>query len=220
MHARGCNLAICLSLMLSGCAISLPPIAVNQESQAKIFEKVATTIVAIPGPFIGEIGYSPSLFSHLVAKANGKEIVERYEIKDPATSVAEAIAKLLSEKFRIKSAGLSSKSPESDELHDLVASAPDTEIIVGVRTIDWGFNPFVTMSQGGGYRVVYRVRLRVVDAKRQQVLAQGYCDSVTRKKPGIMELDHLTNNDAELLKRELKDEAEFCSNELQKQILP
>jgi hypothetical protein len=78
-----------------------------------------------------------------------------------------------------------------------------------VRTINWMFAYFPTAWTR--YRVMYSARLRLIDVKRSQVIAEGSCSRIPEETPNAPTFDQLVADKAALLKRELAVAAEHCA---------
>ena len=69
------------------------------------------------------------------------------------------------------------------------------------------------------YLYEYSARMRLVDTKSGQVLAEGACSRVPEETKASPTYDEMLANNAERLKQELRSAAEFCVNEFRTKTL-
>ncbi len=159
--------------------------------------------------FLGGAGY-------LAMISDGKEIVAENNVDDPAIYIGEKLIADLSAKYGTK---LSAKSVTitGDDVQAISKTNSDIDLILEIRTIFWGFRYFPTTWNK--YRVVYSSRLRLIDVKGGKVLAEDSCSRDPDETPTAPTYDELLANNAERLKSELKEAADFCVADLKIKVL-
>jgi hypothetical protein len=101
-----------------------------------------------------------------------------------------------------------------------------TELIIDVKTFAWTIAAFNSplgpsgMYKPGGYSLMYRARLRLVDAINTNLLAQGDCVRMPENTSRVFSYEDLIEEGASGLKAEFRDAAQFCVAEFTKQIIP
>jgi len=90
-----------------------------------------------------------------------------------------SLTKTFEEKLQITTTGFLTTNIDTNDVNELVRHSADSDLILAIKTVDWSINPYV--SPGGGFRHLYRAQIRMIDTKSRQIVAQGYCDTWTRK---------------------------------------
>ena len=138
----------------------------------------------------------------------GNRLVSENGIEDPAGAIARSIAQQLKERYALTIASHTVQL-DTDELIPLAKTFPEADLLLDVRTINWLYGYFPTAWNR--YWIGYWARLRLIDVKRGQVLAEGMCG---RKAPeessNAQSEDQLLANSAQRLKSELANAAQFC----------
>ncbi len=148
--------------------------------------------------------------------SSGNEIIAKNNIEDPAVYVGEKLGVELSTKYGTR---VSSKSVSvnADDVRTISKNNADIDLLLDIRTINWSFNYFPTTWNK--YRVIYSARLRLIDIKGERVLAEGFCARVPDETPNSPTYDELLANNAQRLKKELRDAADFCVGEFKTKVL-
>lgn len=138
----------------------------------------------------------------------GNKIVRENNVDDPAFIVAEKISKILSERktLLLKEDKLNAQDKTPKEL---MVSGRD--LILDVYTTYWGFS---YLSSGWDkYRVLYSVKIHLLDSKNGKTLAEGFCSRVPKKVDNPPSYDELLEAGAKRLKEELNSSANSCADE-------
>jgi hypothetical protein len=148
--------------------------------------------------------------------SSGNEIVAKNNIEDPADYISEKLNTTLSAKYgsRVSSKSVSVKE---DDVQAISKNNPDIDLLLDIRTINWSFIYFPTTWNK--YRVIYSARLRLIDVKGKRVMAEGFCARVPDETPTSPTYDELLANNAERLKKELRNAADFCVAEFKSKVL-
>ena len=138
----------------------------------------------------------------------GNQLISEHGVADPAGAIAGALAQELSQRLALTLASHTVQL-DTDEVAPLAKTFPDADLLLDVRTINWLYGYFPTAWNR--YWVLYTARVRLVDVKRGQVLAEGVC---SRKAPedssNARSEEELLANSAQHLKAELANAAQFC----------
>lgn len=140
----------------------------------------------------------------------GNEIVQQNNLEDPAERIGSALSAALAAKF-----GARTNAPRTalstDEAAE-TAKRASSDLVLDVRTINWGFVYFPT--SWSKYRVMYTARTRLIDAKKGQVLAEAGCAApLAENAESAPTYDELLAEGAARLKTELSRATDFCASE-------
>lgn len=147
------------------------------------------------------------LIAGAIMISEGNRIVAENGIEDPAGAIERALGANLEHAYGARLATRTAKL-QDDEVAAAVRQNSGSDLILDVRTINWSIAYFATAWTR--YRVMYRARLRLIDAKRSQVLAEGACSRIPEETPDAPTFDELVADGAARLKRELALAAEHC----------
>ena len=143
------------------------------------------------------------------AFSEGKEIVAKNNIEDPAVYISQELAKTLHEKLSVNVLPASSVVCANNDIDTVCSTYKNGDIILDVRTINWFFAYYPTVWTK--YRIAYAAHFRIIDTKTKEVLVEESFGKLTDEDTSIAPTyDDLLNNDAERLKSEihkLADEA-------------
>jgi hypothetical protein len=137
----------------------------------------------------------------------GKNVVNNNNVQDPAGAILQAMAADLKSAYGWRFAGRQ-LLVGADDPAQLAKDYPGTDVVLEMRTINWGYTYFPTTWNR--YRVIYSARLRLIDAKKGQVLAEGFCSRVPEETPNAPTGDELLANGARVIKNELQAAASHC----------
>ena len=137
----------------------------------------------------------------------GRRVVEDNNIQDPAHTIAQSIAAELRDTHQLR-LDASAISVDSDDVPKIAKENAGGDLLLDVRTINWGYVYFPTTWNR--YRVFYSARLRLIDIKSAKVIAEGFCSRMPEETPDAPTGDELLANGAAVVKRELKTAADTC----------
>jgi hypothetical protein len=143
------------------------------------------------------------------AFSEGKEIVAKNNIEDPAIYISQELAKTLNENFAINVLPASSVICANSDIDTVCSTYKNGDIILDVKTLNWFFAYYPTVWTK--YRIFYAAQFRLIDTKNKNVLAEEIFAKLTDEDTSVAPTyDDLLNNNAERLKseiRKLADEA-------------
>lgn len=141
----------------------------------------------------------------------GNEIVAQNSIEDPAEQISAALSAGLRGKLDAKPVAFRTRL-STDEAAEVSKAPSGTDLVLDVRTINWGFVYFPT--SWSKYRVMYSARARLLDAKKGQVLAEGGCAlPLADNADAAPTYDELLANSASRLKGELQRAVDYCAGQ-------
>lgn len=146
----------------------------------------------------------------------GNRIVADNNVDDPAGIVAEQLRQALAEKGGLIPASGTGPIADTTDTAKLAALYPNADYVLDVQTINWSFVYRPNLSH---YRVIYSVKVRLIDTRKAKLLAEGFCARKDDKDPNPPTHDELLANHAELLKTRLRTDAKECGEELKQKIL-
>lgn len=197
------RLSVCALLalaLMSGCATHHQPRAGSSPSAypgALLAKRSLAVNVSEPPAFYADTT-ERRFFGILGAfsmRSAGMELVSRYGLRDPSTTVATELKQALMTG------------------HGMVETTGTPDLVLDVDTVNWDFRPF----RGNAHRmyVVYSGRARLTDTRLGRVVAEGVCRSVQEPDGNAATVDTLLANGARVLREELQDAGRDCARRLQ-----
>lgn len=208
--------AAALAVVLSGC-VSAPikTVGSSNELQGKTiilseYAKPDFTAMTAGKAMFGMFGAAA------MVKA-GNDLVEKDGILDPSQAVGEKLAQDLQGARGERLLPNNKVIAADDNVSTLLKDYPGADLIIDVKTINWmyGYYP----SKWDKYHVFYSARLRVLDGKTGDLVAQAICKGDPTDQNNPPSRDQLLANDGELLKNLLQKAGDSCVKVYEKQIL-
>jgi hypothetical protein len=108
-----------------------------------------------------------------IAVKNGDEFIKTNEIPDPAVKMEKELSAYLAKSFRLmekKDTPVAAKTNDEEDIAS--AAAGKADFVLDVQTINWSFIylPF----NWSRYRILYSVKLRLIDVKKKEMIAEGF----------------------------------------------
>lgn len=141
----------------------------------------------------------------------GRAIVEENDIQDPAPFIAGQLRQQLVERYGLEPASGAGALADTTDTLKLASLYAGADYLLDVQTINWGFlyRPNITR-----YRVLYSVKVRLIDIHAAKLLAEGFCYRKDDNDPHPPTYDELLTAQASLLKARLQADAAECSVQL------
>lgn len=137
------------------------------------------------------------------AFSEGKEIVEKNKIEDPALYISRELSKTVSDNFSVRILPESSNICANADVETVCSTYKNGDIILDVRTLNWFFAYYPTVWTK--YRVFYAAQFRMIDSITKTVIAEEFFAKLTDEDTSVAPTyDDLLNNNAERLKLELR----------------
>jgi hypothetical protein len=147
----------------------------------------------------------------------GNEIIRSNNVDDPAVYIGD---KLLADLANVNALTVVQKNgaiADTNEPDKLSALYPHADVLLDVQTVNWSLAYFPT--DFNNYRVIYSVKMRLIDTKKRKVMAEGFCARVPEKTDDAPSYDALVGSNAAGLKKELMVAADYCVSELRTKVL-
>lgn len=156
------------------------------------------------------------LFGAVAMITAGNDIIEENAVEDPADYISSEISKALSKKYNLKKIE-NLKQIKSSKPAEIASAYSNSDWILDVETINWSFAHSPT--NWDNYRVIYSAKIRLIDARDKNIVAEGFCSRVPEENEQAPSYDDLLDKNAERLKLELNNAAEYCIGEFKKNVL-
>jgi hypothetical protein len=147
----------------------------------------------------------------------GNKIVADNAIEDPANYIAQKLAADLAGAHALNVVDTGGVQADGGDVKKLAAQYAKADLLLDVQTVNWSFVYFPT--DWNNYRVIYSTKLRLIDTKRSKLLAEGFCARVPDQSPQSPTHDELLADGAARLKKELATHADYCVDELRRNVL-
>ncbi len=157
------------------------------------------------------------LFGLAAAIHAGNELVQEDSIADPSVAVAEKIADDLASSRADKLLPNNHAVAPNDDVSTLLKTYPGADLIIDVKTIGWSYIYYPT--HWNTYHVLYTSRLRVLDGKSGNLIAQALCKNGNGDPSTAPSGSELLADHAKALKDLLQKAGNDCVAVYEKQIL-
>jgi PBP1b-binding outer membrane lipoprotein LpoB len=205
-----------LAVVLTGC-VSAPikPMDSSAGLQGKsvILTQYAKPDFAAMTPGKAVIG----IFGAFAMIHAGNELVAKDNIADPSLEIGEQVANDLSAKDGIRILPNQRVVAADDKPATLVKVYPDADLILDVKTINWMYSYYP--SQWGKYHVYYTVRMRLLNGRTGDLIAQQLCKTDPTDPGNPPSVDGLRADHSALLKQLLHKAADTCVKNMEQQTL-
>lgn len=214
---RVCALALGV-VLLTGC-VSTKIIPLDE---AAIAARKGGTIVASERatPGFSAVTAGKAAFGLIGAAAMvsaGNEIVRTNGVADPALYISERLLADLAGAHALNVQQKNGALADTNEPDKLAKLYPGADLVLDVQTVNWSFGYFPT--DWNSYRVIYSVKLRLLDTKKGRMVAEGFCARVPEMSDGAPSHEKLLADNAAVLKQELATAADYCLGELRAKVL-
>jgi hypothetical protein len=207
-RALACLAAVALLGAFTGC-VSVQNVPISSGAAAGLSGKTAAA-VSREKPSFGAMTAGKAAIGGLLGGAlmihAGNEIVRENEIEDPANYISRKLLEELAAKRGVVVREMKDVVAKGDKIPDLCKQYQNVDVLLDVQTINWSFTYFPT--DWSHYRVVYSVRLRLIDVKTGQILAEGFSSRAPDKTADAPTHEELLADHAQRLKQELQTAAD------------
>ena len=205
-------IGLMLAALVCGC-VSTKTVAVDdavtREFQGKTITSTRRAIPDFAATTAGKASFG--LIGATAMISAGNRIVRENKVEDPADYMSSRLVAELAQKHGLTVLDNTGKRV-SDEAPEMIAKLhADAHYVLDVRTVNWGFSYFPT--DWNSYAVSLGSKLRVIDASNGKVMAEAYCFRMPEKTDSAPSHDELLANQAQRLKEELRNLADYCMRE-------
>ena len=203
-------------VFLSGCT-TINHIPLSPDASRQLQDKsVASTIYPTPDFAASTPGKAAfGILGAFAAISEGNSLIQENDVQDPAIAIGQGIVDRLVA-TRNATQVPSQAVATGDDIQTLLATYPEANILVDVKTFNWMFIYFP--SQWGRYRVIHSARVRLVDSESKEIVAETLCASNSGEDNPPTE-DQLLRNKAALLKEYLNKGVTSCIDKVTKDLL-
>jgi hypothetical protein len=201
------------SAVLAGC-VSTKTTSIAKESSG-LFSGKTLSYVSREKPDFGAITAGKMMFGAIggiAAISAGNKIVAENNIEDPAGSMAAGLSREIANRYGASVVDLKNVATKGADIRKMAAAHAAADLLLDVQTVNWSFSYFPT--DWNSYRVVYSVKLRLIDTKSAKLLAEGFCFRSKDKSEDAPSYDELMADGAARLKKEINQSADSCRSEL------
>jgi hypothetical protein len=214
-----------LLVLVAGCAETDPGLLVLNRSALRA-SKPRTLAIARAGAadFTAETssaGLAGAAFGPLggaladsASRGRGEDLIRDRRLSDPALGISTALEQALAGRFSLQVVPDSGVVAESS-VEGLIAQFRGADLILDVRTSQWGFVP----TSMGRYGATYDGTMRLIDTRAGKVIAEGFCAFHPVPIDSAPTSDELLANGAEALKQMLSSITEVCADDYRTRIL-
>lgn len=215
---RKASLISLIFLALYGCASTKDvPLQIDVFNAARP-ESIARSVHEKPNFAAATAGKMMfGLLGSLAMIRAGNRIVADNGIEDPAMYIGKVLADQLSESHGIRIHDTTDEVTASESVSELSEQYQATDLLLDVRTVNWSFIYFP--SDWNNYKVIYSVKLRLIDTQAREIMAEGFCIRNPEQTADAPSHDQLLAHRAARLKEELKIAANFCIDEFKTKVL-
>jgi hypothetical protein len=141
-----------------------------------------------------------------VVEGSDRKKLTQGGIDEPAVHIREVLGAALARRFSLQIVTTDERVP---------GLAPGADLLLDVRTTEWGVAP----TGRGRYGVKYEGTLRLVDVRTAKTIAEGVCSSRPLDHPDNPSFDDLRANTSERLRDAIREVSEFCAEDYRTRIL-
>lgn len=208
--------AAALAVVLSGC-VSAPIKTVDSanalQGKTIVLSEYAKPdfLAQTPGKaMFGLIGVAGMIHA-------GNELVQEDGIADPSIAIGEKIAQDLESTRGETLLSNHQVVAANDDVPTLLKTYPGADLIIDIKTIGWSYIYYP--SHWNTYHVLYTSRLRVLDGRNGNLVAQALCKSGNGDPNTAPSGDELLADHGKVLKGLLQKVGDDCVAIYEKQIL-
>jgi hypothetical protein len=162
----------------------------------------------------GAFGLIGVVILESMAESEGRSVRSR-GVADPADTLVTALMPRMAKRFSLEILDSGKAQTRGISAKDLSREYGKADLVLDVRTHQWGFAP----TSIGRYGMRYEGSLQLVDTRNQAVIAQGTCMYQSGEDPDAPTYDEMMANDAAVLRASLSAMVNYCLDDYRKRIL-
>lgn len=211
-------LAVTISLLATGCA-TVQKVPLGAESSAALKNQTVVQTTRSKPDFVAMTAGKATfaMLGALAAISEGNDIVKTNNVADPASEISTTLAQDLqaSRNVQLISPAVFVDSAEPEKI--AAAANGKARYVLDVETAGWMFSYFLTDFTH--YRVSHTAHARLIDTETKKIIAQGTCRRTPESNVNAPTYDDLIDNQALILKKELKIATDECVKTLKTEML-
>lgn len=146
----------------------------------------------------------------------GNQIVADNHIEDPAPRIGKTLLTELATTYHLNVVTNTGIVVNSQKLEAIAKRYPGRDLVLDVGTVSWGVSYFPT--DFSHYRVLYSVKLNLVDTKTGRNIAEAFCARKPEKTQDAPTYQELLADRAARLKSAINASAQSCLEELRNKL--
>ena len=209
-----------LALAFLTSCVSTKIIPITSENSAEIKNK-KVAVIHSKKPDFAAITYGNMMWSAFTGGiigtikmiSDGNKIINDNAIEDPAIVISKNLSADFKKKYDVQIIEDAIVKDISYDAEKIAKEYRDiADYALDLRTINWHF-VYLPMRIDS-FRVIYSSKLRLIDTKNSQIIAEGFCARIpegeqTKNAPSY---DQMLANKAQILKEELAQSAIYCTD--------
>jgi hypothetical protein len=206
IHASFALLALS-TVFLTGC-VSTTNVPIQQNRRAQL-SGATLAVTSRPLPAFADFKPSNAMFGivgGLASVSSGNELIRQHDIKDPAPKIGDALAQHLASAWQMKPVSGVTVPIDTGNVEEIAkAAAGKADVVLDIQTVNWSL--FYLALKWSRYQVVYTVKLRLIDARKKELIAEGFNAWKTPESTGYSTYDELFADNAAILRQRLDEGA-------------
>lgn len=195
----------CVVMILGTGCVSTKNVASKKGDLAR-FQGATLALTTRPTPDFADFKPSNAMFGAiggLASVASGNDLIRENRVPDPAAKIGSELAAHLSAKYGVQVVpGLASAEVDGTSVAEIAAPfAGKAALLLDVQTVNWSC-VYLPLNWTR-YRVIYTVKVRVIDVAKRQTIAEGFHAWQTPESMENPKYDELFANQAERLRKQL-----------------
>ena len=153
----------------------------------------------------------------VAAISSGNDIIRDNDVADPAGYIEKILLNDLVTDNALKGV-TSPASTNTTDVAKLAKQYAAADLLLDVQTVNWSWIYYPT--SWSHYKVIYSVKIRLIDTKHSKLIADGFCARVPDvPAESAPTKDELLENKAARLKQELATAADYCVQTFRTKVL-
>jgi hypothetical protein len=136
-------------------------------------------------------------------------------LTDPALTIRERLLEGMAKRFSLQIVNSGTSETSANSPGELAANYRGVDLILAVRTSDWG----IRAVGGGNYGAAYDGEVTLVDGRSGELLARGFCSNHPVSLSGGPGLNSLVEDEAALLHDTIAGITNECVEDYRKRLL-
>jgi hypothetical protein len=207
------------ALVVSGC-VSTANVTAKKGSLSQS-AGLSLAVSERPLPAFADMKPSNAMFGAiggLASVASGNELVKKNAVADPASEIASSLSDHLATAFKVvpqSTTRIPVNTGDTKELSEVAKGK--AELLLDVQTVNWScvYLPLKWTR----YRVIYSAKLRLIDVRKQEMMAEGFFVWKTPDGGTNPTYDELFENGAAGLRKQLDEARRAATDYFKVQIL-
>jgi hypothetical protein len=195
------------TIFLTGC-VSTTNVPIQQNRLAQL-SGATLAVTSRPVPAFADFKPSNAMFGMiggLAAVSSGNELIREHNIKDPAPKIGDALAQHLAATWQMNPLSGVTVPIDTGNVEEIAKAATGkADVVLDIQTVNWSL--FYLALKWNRYQVVYTVKLRLIDARKKELIAEGFNAWKTPESTGYSTYDELFADNASILRQRLDEGA-------------